>query len=184
MNQASSRSVRTRARVVNEESSSDHHQDHEMVSSVHIPWTLFRRQTDQHQNEQKKKQRTLETVHVPIKRVFSVDFNTSSLNTQTFFLFYLKRRSIKLTFSSRSATFSHFFTSHPFACYRFCSSDSGSLSLTSDNTRSNAPSLILLKLYLHIDWYLFAPHVKSPRKDPSKLKWLSLPLTLSVSSLH
>nr|CAH0105452.1 unnamed protein product [Daphnia galeata] len=37
MNQVSSSSVRTRARVVNEESSSDHHQDHEMVSSVHIP---------------------------------------------------------------------------------------------------------------------------------------------------
>jgi hypothetical protein len=37
MNQASSSSVRTRARVVNEETSSDHHQEHEMVSSVRIP---------------------------------------------------------------------------------------------------------------------------------------------------
>ncbi|XP_046439249.1 phosphatidylinositol 4-phosphate 5-kinase type-1 alpha-like isoform X10 [Daphnia pulex] len=37
MNQASSSSVRSRARVVHEETSSEFHQDHEMVSSARIP---------------------------------------------------------------------------------------------------------------------------------------------------
>jgi hypothetical protein len=37
MNQASSSSVRSRARVVHEETSLEFHQDHEMVSSARIP---------------------------------------------------------------------------------------------------------------------------------------------------